>query len=242
LKNSRRRFLTNASLGVVGATLGYEAVQAQSGTPASTPPPGAPSAFATSPPVGPEVSAATFLEAEKLMQVQLTAPESRDAAGSGRAAMAPLYERRTGPKKIQLEATLQPASRWEPNQYAQRSGQGRNHFVRSKIEDRPLPARDSEIAFASVAQLSRWIETRQLSSVRLTQIYLKRLERFDPKLKCVITLTPELALKQAKAADAEIAAGKYRGPLHGIPWGEGFARHRGDPNHLWRGTLQESQT
>ena len=219
MKNSRRRFLTNASLGVVGATLGYEAVQAQSGTPASTPPPGAPSAFATSPPVGPEVSPATFLEAEKLMQVQLTAPESRDAAGSWRAAMAPLYERRTGPKKIQLEATLQPASRWEPNQYAQRPGQGRNHFVRSKVEERPLPARDSEIAFASVAQLSRWIETRQLSSVRLTQIYLKRLQRFDPKLKCVITLTPELALKQAKAADAEISAGKYRGPLHGIPWG-----------------------
>ena len=219
MKNSRRRFLTNASLGVVGATLGYEAVQAQSGTPASTPPPGAPSAFATSPPVGPEVSPATFLEAEKLMQVQLTAPESRDAAGSWRAAMAPLYERRTGPKKIQLEATLQPASRWEPNQYAQRPGQGRNHFVRSKAEERPLPARDSEIAFASVAQLSRWIETRQLSSVRLTQIYLKRLQRFDPKLKCVITLTPELALKQAKAADAEISTGKYRGPLHGIPWG-----------------------
>lgn len=219
MKNSRRRFLTNASLGVVGATLGYEAVQAQSGTSASTPPPGAPSAFATSPPVGPEVSAATFLEAEKLMQVQLTAAESRDATDSWRAAMAPLYERRTGPKKIQLEATLQPASRWEPNQYAQRPGQGRNHFVRSKIEERPPPARDSEIAFASVAQLSRWIETRQLSSVRLTQIYLKRLERFDPKLKCVITLTPELALKQAKAADAEIAAGKYRGPLHGIPWG-----------------------
>jgi Asp-tRNA(Asn)/Glu-tRNA(Gln) amidotransferase A subunit family amidase len=219
LKNSRRRFLTNASLGVVGATLGHEAVQAQSGTPASTPPPGAPSAFATSPPAGPEVSAATFLEAEKLMQVQLTAAESHDAAGSWRAAMAPLYERRTGPKKIQLEATLQPASRWEPNQYAQRPGQGRNHFVRSKIEERPLPARDSEIAFAPVAQLSRWIETRQLSSVRLTQIYLKRLERYDPRLKCVITLTPELALKQAEAADAEIAAGKYRGPLHGIPWG-----------------------
>jgi len=70
-----------------------------------------------------------------------------------------------------------------------------------------------------VTQLSHWIETRQLASERLTQIYLKRLERFDPKLKCVITLTRELALEQAKRADAEIAAGKYRGPLHGIPWG-----------------------
>jgi len=172
LKNSRRRFLTNASLSVVGATLGaYETARAQSGVPTSTPPPGAPSAFATSPPVGPEVSAATFLEAEKLMQVQLSAQEARDAAGSWRAAMAPLYERRTGPKKVQLEAALAPASRWEPNQIARRTDHGANRFVRSKIEERPLPSRDSEIAFAPVTQLSHWIETRQLSSERLTQIY-----------------------------------------------------------------------
>jgi Asp-tRNA(Asn)/Glu-tRNA(Gln) amidotransferase A subunit family amidase len=219
LKNSRRHFLTRASLGVVGATIGaYEVAPAQSGNPPNIPP-GAPSAFATSPPVGPEVSAATFLEAEKLMQVDLSRQESLDAAGSWRAAMAPLYERRTGPKKIQLESALAPASRWEPNQFGQKTTGTRSRFVRSKIEEQPLPAGDSDIAFASVTQLSRWIETRQLSSERLTQIYLKRLERFDPKLRCVITLTRELALEQAKRADAEIAAGKYRGPLHGIPWG-----------------------
>jgi Asp-tRNA(Asn)/Glu-tRNA(Gln) amidotransferase A subunit family amidase len=220
LKNSRRRFLTRASLGVVGATIGaYEVAPAQSGAPPSPPPPGAPSAFATSPPVGPEVSAATFSEAEKLMQVELSSQESHDAAGSWRAAMAPLYERRTGPKKIQLEAALAPASRWEPNQYGQKMDPSRDRFVRSKVEGRRLPTSDSDIAFASVAQLSHWIETRQLASERLTLIYLKRLERFDPKLKCVITLTRELALEQARRADAEIAAGKYRGPLHGIPWG-----------------------
>jgi Asp-tRNA(Asn)/Glu-tRNA(Gln) amidotransferase A subunit family amidase len=215
LKNSRRRFLTSASLGVVGATIGaYEVAAAQSDAP-----PGAPSAFATSPPVGPEVSAATFLEAEKLMQVELSRQELHDAAGSWRAAMAPLYERRTGPKKMQLQAALAPASRWEPGQYAPKTDRSPNRFVRSKIEEQPLPAGDSDIAFASVTQLSRWIESRQLSSERLTQIYLKRLEHFDPKLRCVITPTRELALKQAKRADAEIAAGKYRGPLHGIPWG-----------------------
>jgi Asp-tRNA(Asn)/Glu-tRNA(Gln) amidotransferase A subunit family amidase len=82
-----------------------------------------------------------------------------------------------------------------------------------------LPARDEDIAFASLTQLSRWIEQRKLTSDRLTRIYLKRLEEFDPKLHCVITLTRELALAQAKRADEEIAAGKYRGPLHGIPWG-----------------------
>ncbi len=70
-----------------------------------------------------------------------------------------------------------------------------------------------------MAQLSRWIEKRQLTSERLTEIYLDRLKRFDSRLKCVITLTADLARAQAKQADAEIAAGKYRGPLHGIPWG-----------------------
>ncbi|MDP9007806.1 MAG: amidase [Pseudomonadota bacterium] len=215
MKNSRRRFLTSASLGVVGATIGaYEAASAQSSAP-----PGAPSAFATSPPAGPEVSAATFGEAEKLMQIELNHQEALDAAGSWREAMAPLYERRTGPKKIRLEAALAPASRWEPNQYGQKARHSSDRFVRTKIEPQSLPAADADIAFASVTQLSHWIETRQLSSERLTQIYLKRLERFDPKLRCVITPTRKLALEQAKRADAEIAAGKYRGPLHGIPWG-----------------------
>ena len=82
-----------------------------------------------------------------------------------------------------------------------------------------MPANDEDIAFAPVTQLSRWIETRKLTSQRLTNIYLARLRQFDSKLRCVITLTPELALAQARQADEEIAAGKYRGPLHGIPWG-----------------------
>lgn len=78
---------------------------------------------------------------------------------------------------------------------------------------------DEDIASASVTQLSRWIEERKLSSERLTHLYLERLEKFDPKLRCVITLTRNLAFEQAKRADEEIAAGKYRGPLRGIPWG-----------------------
>jgi Asp-tRNA(Asn)/Glu-tRNA(Gln) amidotransferase A subunit family amidase len=75
------------------------------------------------------------------------------------------------------------------------------------------------IAFAPLWKLSRWVETRKISSERLTQIYLERIKKFDPKLRCVITLTRDLALKQATQADREIAAGRYRGPLHGIPWG-----------------------
>ena len=70
-----------------------------------------------------------------------------------------------------------------------------------------------------MTHLSRLIETRQVTSTELTRLYLARLRRFDPQLSCVVSLTEELALRQARRADEEIAAGKYRGPLHGIPWG-----------------------
>jgi Asp-tRNA(Asn)/Glu-tRNA(Gln) amidotransferase A subunit family amidase len=82
-----------------------------------------------------------------------------------------------------------------------------------------VPGRDEDIAFAPLTQLSLWIEQRQLTSERLTNIYLERLNRFNPKLRCVITLMREQALAEAKQADQEIRAGHYRGPLHGIPWG-----------------------
>ncbi|HEX3603923.1 MAG TPA: amidase [Steroidobacteraceae bacterium] len=222
MEKSRRQFLTEASLGAL-ATLaaGRRAaatVQEVPASPSSTPP-GEPSAFATAPPAGPEVSASTFAAAEKLARVELSAAELKQAAGSWRVAMAPLYERRTGPKKIRLEENLSPASHWNPRLPGVKQLDLHSRFVRSESNAEPLPKRDEDIAFASVAQLSRWIEKRQLTSQRLTEIYLERLKRFDPKLRCVITLTADLARAQAKQADAEIAAGKYRGPLHGIPWG-----------------------
>ena len=76
-----------------------------------------------------------------------------------------------------------------------------------------------DLAFASVRELGKLLENRKITSVALTKMYLDRLKRYDSKLHFVITLTEERALAQAKAADAEIAAGNYRGPLHGIPWG-----------------------
>ena len=215
MAKSRRQFLALTSLGVVGAAA---ALRSPGQNPADLPP-GAPPAFGAGPAVGPEVSATTFAEAEKLVQFEMTAAERAVAAGSWRKTMAAVYERRSGPRKVALEATIAPASRWNPVLPGQKSGPERDRFVRSRVDPGPLPARDEDIAFASVTQLSRWIETRKLTSERLTGIYLKRLEEFDPKLHCVITLTRELALKQARQADEEIAAGKYRGPLHGIPWG-----------------------
>ena len=75
------------------------------------------------------------------------------------------------------------------------------------------------LAFASVRQLAELMRTRKISSLALTQMYLARLKKYDAVLKFVVTLTEERALGQARKADEEIAAGKYRGPLHGIPWG-----------------------
>ncbi len=209
MSKSRRQFLTHASLGLLGAA----ATQAQE------PPPGAPPAFGVGPSVGPAVTPSTFAAAEKLVQVQLTPAERAVAAGSWRNTMAPLYERRTGPRKIVLEPALAPASRWDPMLPGLKPGPDRDRLIRSKTDPAPLPASDQDIAFAPLTQLSRWMEERKLTSERLTHIYLDRFARFNPKLRCVITLTRDLALAQAKKADEEIAAGKYRGPLHGIPWG-----------------------
>jgi len=225
MAKSRRQFLTVTSMGMLGAAATLRSVGQN--PPGQNPsiqnpadlPPGAPPAFGAGPAVGPEVSASTFAEAEKLVQFEMTPAERTVAADSWRKTMAYLYERRTGPRKLALPTTLAPATRWDPILPGQKLGPEHDRFVRSSIDPGPLPARDEDIAFATVTQLSRWIETRKLTSERLTNIYLKRLQQFDPKLHCVITLTRDLALKQAKQADEEIAAGKYRGPLHGIPWG-----------------------
>ncbi|GAC1635829.1 MAG: amidase [Candidatus Acidiferrum sp.] len=133
--------------------------------------------------------------------------------------MASVYERRVGPRKVGIESNIAPYSQWNPILPGHKAGPGHETFLRSKTDPGPLPEKEEDIAFAPVTKLSRWIEQRKLTSERLTQIYIRRMERFDPKLRCIITLTKDLALAQAKQADAEIAAGKYRGPLHGIPWG-----------------------
>ena len=81
------------------------------------------------------------------------------------------------------------------------------------------PSSTEDLAFAPLTELAKLIRSRQVSSVELTRLYLERLRRFDPLLECVISFTEELALSQAERADREIASGRYRGPLHGIPWG-----------------------
>ena len=216
MPTSRREFVALSSMGLLAAALPAQTPESQS----QNPPPGAPPAFGTAPAVGPEVSADTFRQAEKLIQVDMTQADLEEAAKNWRMQVAPFYERRVGPRKVELEDGLSPATQWNPSlRGTPRTGPSANLFVRTADLHAPLPSNDADIAYAPVRQLSRWIEQRQLTSERLTQIYISRIQRFDPKLRCVITLVPNHALEQARKADAEIASGHYRGPLHGIPWG-----------------------
>lgn len=81
------------------------------------------------------------------------------------------------------------------------------------------PTDEEEVALMSITQLSALIRSRQISSVELTEIYLQRLKKYDPLLRCVVNLTETLAYRQAAQADHELSQGRYRGMLHGIPWG-----------------------
>ena len=92
-------------------------------------------------------------------------------------------------------------------------------FKQSKTVGVEMPANMDDLAFYSVSDLAYLVKNRKVTSEQLTKMYLDRLKKYGPKLECVITLTEELAMKQAKQADAEISKGKYRGPLHGIPFG-----------------------
>ena len=179
MSKSRREFLITSSIALLGAA---SAPHSHAQNPTDLPP-GAPPAFGTAPAVGPEVSAATFAEAEKLVRVELTEKDRAQAAQNWRNSMAALYERRTGPRKMALDASVVPWSQVNPVLPGHKAGPERDRFVRTNTDPGPLPANDADIAFAPVWQLSRWIQARRLTSERLTNIYLARLERFDPKLR-----------------------------------------------------------
>jgi Asp-tRNA(Asn)/Glu-tRNA(Gln) amidotransferase A subunit family amidase len=216
--NTRRQFLITAPLGAIGAAVACRNQQSPAVMPGPATP-GAPPTFNAGPVTGPTVSPSTFAEVERLAQVTMSGAEREMAAASWQRSMAPLLERRVGPRRVALEPDTAPATRWNPVLTSERAGPERDAFVRSATTTAPLPTSDADIAYAPVTQLSRWIEQRVLTSERLTSIYLHRIEQLDARLRCVITVTKAFALAQANKADAEIAAGRYRGPLHGIPYG-----------------------
>ena len=136
----------------------------------------------------------------------------RGGLASKREVMESLRQRTIPPD-------VEPAIQFDPRLPDTQVPEGASSFAMSEAE---LPSYDGDpasLAFASAADLSRLIHAKKVTSVELTRMYLGRLKEHDPALLCVVNLTESLALEQAKRADDELAAGKDRGPLHGIPYG-----------------------
>ncbi len=123
-------------------------------------------------------------------------------------------------RKLHLPNSVAPAYIFDPLPPGAKVDTARKPMVISKAPAvRSAPANLEELAFLTVRELAEYVRTKKVSSIALTEMYIARLKRYDPVLHFVITLTEERAMTKAREADREIAAGKYRGPLHGLPWG-----------------------
>jgi Asp-tRNA(Asn)/Glu-tRNA(Gln) amidotransferase A subunit family amidase len=162
----------------------------------------------------PRITSETFEAAETLAGVCYDDEERKLLLEGVRLPLA-FYEKL---RALPLD-NVPPALRFDPRLSGSPVRIQEGSLTRSPVDPGPLPESDEDVAFAPVVCLSRWIERRELTSQRLTDIYLDRLARFGPGLECVVTRTEERARVEARRADAEIAAGRYRGPLHGVPWG-----------------------
>jgi len=211
---SRRRFLVTSGAAAAAATVFGHGASAPAASEAPAVAPGQDETPAPDAPPGPEITRGTIAEAEKLAGVEYTDAERDQIAASIEGHVRQLRAR----DDMSLPNGLAPAQVFDPrlpDMILPRPGPA----VWSEKDPGRLPADEVDIAFAPVTQLSQWIARGDLTSTRLTGIYLDRLKRLGPKLECVVTLTEDLARRQAARADAETAAGQRRGPLHGIPWG-----------------------
>ena len=155
-------------------------------------------------------------QAEWIAGLELTEKERESTAKEVQQSLASFQALR----KVELGHDVAPALSFVPAPGLRPAdGVRRNQARASGSPALQRPGSDEALAFLTVTELSALIRSRQVTSTELTKLYLGRLKRFDPLLKCVVTLTEDLAIQQAARADAEIAAGKVRGPLHGIPWG-----------------------
>ncbi len=122
-------------------------------------------------------------------------------------------------RTVEFPNSIHPAIRFDPVLPGHAVPTEQRAFRYSRPTRVARPSSLTDLAYARVVELAELVRTRQVSSVELTRMYLERLERHNPSLECVVTLTSDLAIKQARRADEELARGHYRGPLHGIPWG-----------------------
>jgi len=139
-----------------------------------------------------------------------------DAMLSGVNKNLPHYEQL---RKIHLDNSVAPPLYFNPVIPGMKIDRTKRDFRMSAPPQVARPRNLEDLAFWQVTQLAELVRTKQVTSVELTEMYLARLQRFNPKLLCAVTITEDLAMRQAREADSEIAAGRYRGPLHGIPWG-----------------------
>ena len=198
------------ALGAAGLTATKLPLDALAQTPSPTPVP-SPS---PSPTPTPRITKEMMRQAEKLIGIELTdAQEAMALAGVNRNLDA--YETN---RKIDIPLDTEPAIAFHPARAKKELYTPKTKFRFGKVELPPFKTVE-DLAFATVPQLAELIRTRRITSTDLTKMYLARLKKYGTKLISVVTLTEDLALKQAAAADAEIKRGKYRGPLHGIPWG-----------------------
>lgn len=144
-------------------------------------------------------------------------------------------------RALNLPNSLPPAIGFNPVLPGMVSGTESGNFRYNRPGNVKRPQNLEQVAFWTVAELAELIRTRQVTSVELTNMYLERLRKYGPILECVVTLTGELALEQAKKADAEIASGNYKGPLHGIPWGAKDLLATKGIKTTWGGTPYKEQ-
>src|SRR6185369_14168719 len=153
-------------------------------------------------------------QAEKLIGIELSDAQEAMALQN----VSTNLDRYEALRKIDVPLDTEPATLFHPALPGRKFDLKPAKFKLSKVETPKFSSLD-DLAFAPLTELAELVRTRKVSPVELTKMYLGRLKKFGPKLNCIVTLTEELALSQANEAEREIKAGKYRGPLHGIPWG-----------------------
>lgn len=173
-------------------------------------------AVASSVVTGNAVTAEMLKQAEWVADLELTDDEREDAV----AGLQKGLKNARAIREVDVDYNVAPSVLFNPAPYLRPAEPVvRNQATHNIDQNLERPDSETDLAFLPVSKLANLIRTRKLTSVDLTKLYLQRLKKFDPLLHCVVTLTESLALKQAAKADAEIRVGKYRGPLHGIPWG-----------------------
>jgi Asp-tRNA(Asn)/Glu-tRNA(Gln) amidotransferase A subunit family amidase len=153
--------------------------------------------------------------AEKLIGLEFNAAE-RDSMQTSLGDQLTNYE---NIRKVNLANSIPSAIQFNPIPVGFELPKGQNPVIFSDYSYIKLPSDINDLAFYSIGELAELIKTKQITSTELTKFFLERLKKYDPALHCVITLTEERALRQAGLMDEEIADGKYRGLLHGIPFG-----------------------